>query len=125
MKKEGFPCFSFLFTLFCLQGLPCNFCRKNLPRRDETVTLVDEEGEEYPVVYLARKNGLSGGWKGFAVAHELVDGDAVVFQLIRTTELKVMNRNQVIYSSSFLVLDFVCGMVFTLRFMINALHFCP
>ncbi|KAE9458727.1 hypothetical protein C3L33_09374, partial [Rhododendron williamsianum] len=60
-------------------GLPCNFCRKNLPRRDETVTLVDEEGEEYPVVYLARKNGLSGGWKGFAVAHELVDGDAVVY----------------------------------------------
>ncbi|XP_058224958.1 B3 domain-containing protein Os06g0194400-like [Rhododendron vialii] len=70
-------------------GLPCYFCRKNLPKRDETVTLIDEEGEEYPVVYLARKNGLSGGWKGFAVVHELVDGDAVVFQLIRPTELKV------------------------------------
>lgn len=83
---------AFLFV----QGLPCYFCRRHLPKRDETVTLIDEEGEEYSVVYLARKNGLSGGWKGFAVAHELVDGDAVVFQLIRPTELKVMNGNQVI-----------------------------
>ncbi|XP_059633053.1 B3 domain-containing protein Os06g0194400-like [Cornus florida] len=70
-------------------GIPVYFCKKYLPRRDETVTLVDEEGEEYPVVYLARKTGLSGGWKGFAVDHELMDGDAVVFQLIRPTVLKV------------------------------------
>ncbi|XP_059664272.1 B3 domain-containing protein Os06g0194400-like [Cornus florida] len=70
-------------------GIPVYFCKKYLPRRDETVTLVDEEGEEYPVVYLARKTGLGGGWKGFAVDHELVDGDAVVFQLIRPTVLKV------------------------------------
>ncbi|CAM8943308.1 unnamed protein product [Rhodiola kirilowii] len=35
------------------------------------------------------KTGLSGGWKGFAMAHELVDGDALVFQLIRSTAFKV------------------------------------
>lgn len=70
-------------------GLPAYFCRRSLPRNDGTVMLVDEEGDEYPTVYLARKNGLSGGWKGFAVAHGLVDGDALVFQLIRPTEFKV------------------------------------
>lgn len=43
-----------------VQGLPSDFCRTSLPRNDGMVTLVDEVGEEYPVVYLARKRGLSG-----------------------------------------------------------------
>ncbi|GAB4852727.1 hypothetical protein Ancab_016939 [Ancistrocladus abbreviatus] len=70
-------------------GLPVDFCRKKLPRQDEVMTLVDEEGNEYPTVYLARKRGLSGGWKRFSVEHELVDGDAVVFQVIKHRVLKV------------------------------------
>ncbi|OMO74833.1 hypothetical protein COLO4_26481 [Corchorus olitorius] len=71
-------------------GLPVHFCKTKLPKRDEVMTLIDEEGEEYPTIYLARKTGLSGGWKGFAVAHELADGDAVVFQLVRPTTFKVI-----------------------------------
>ncbi|XP_021283836.1 B3 domain-containing protein At5g42700 [Herrania umbratica] len=70
-------------------GLPVHFCKRNLPKRDEVMTLIDEEGQEHPAIYLARKTGLSGGWKGFAVAHELVDGDALVFQLVRPTTFKV------------------------------------
>ncbi|KAF3642778.1 B3 domain-containing protein [Capsicum chinense] len=70
-------------------GLPSNFCRKNLPRRDDTITLIDEMGEEFPTVYLAQKNGLSGGWKRFAVDHDLADGDCIVFHLIRPTKFKV------------------------------------
>ncbi|VFQ99112.1 unnamed protein product [Cuscuta campestris] len=70
-------------------GLPAYFCRRNLPARDETVTLVDEAGEVWPTVYLSRKTGLSGGWKKFAVDHDLVDGDALVFQLIQRAILKV------------------------------------
>ncbi|WRX30691.1 B3 DNA binding domain - like 10 [Theobroma cacao] len=70
-------------------GLPVHFCKRNLPKRDEVMTLIDEEGQEYPAIYLARKTGLSGGWKGFAVAHKLVDGDALVFQLVRPTTFKV------------------------------------
>lgn len=70
-------------------GLPGSWCRKHLPKRDDTITLIDEEGEEYPTVYLFRKSGLSGGWRGFSIAHELVDGDALVFQLIRPTAFKV------------------------------------
>ncbi|XVE70041.1 hypothetical protein DITRI_Ditri10aG0039800 [Diplodiscus trichospermus] len=70
-------------------GLPVHFCKTNLPKRDDVMTLIDEEGNEYPTIYLARKTGLSGGWKRFAVAHELVDGDALVFQLVRPTAFKV------------------------------------
>ncbi|XWS21169.1 hypothetical protein CRYUN_Cryun30bG0032300 [Craigia yunnanensis] len=70
-------------------GLPVHFCKRNLPKCDEVMTLIDEEGHEYPTIYLPRKTGLSGGWKGFAVAHELVDGDALVFQLVRSTAFKV------------------------------------
>lgn len=51
--------------------------------------MIDEEGEEYPTVYLAGKAGLSGGWRGFSIEHGLVDGDALVFQLIRPTTFKV------------------------------------
>lgn len=52
-------------------------------------------GEEWPTVYLAQKNGLSGGWKKFAVDHDLADGDTIVFHLIRPTKFKVtlLNKN--------------------------------
>ncbi|XP_052191290.1 B3 domain-containing protein Os06g0194400-like isoform X2 [Diospyros lotus] len=70
-------------------GLPSGFCRRNLPRSDQTVTLIDERAQDYPTVYLARKCGLSGGWRGFSIDHELVDGDALVFQLINPTTFKV------------------------------------
>lgn len=53
------------------------------------ITLVDEEGDEFETKYLAEKTGLSGGWRGFAIYHELVDGDALVFQLVSRTEFKV------------------------------------
>lgn len=53
------------------------------------MTLIDESGGEHQTRYLARKAGLSAGWKGFSIAHELVDGDALVFQLINATEFKV------------------------------------
>ncbi|MCL7035500.1 hypothetical protein MKW94_003287 [Papaver nudicaule] len=91
---DGFPCFvkpmlhSHVNRGFWL-GLPAYFCRDHLPKRDETITLVDELGEEFPTNYLAQKNGLSGGWKGFAEAHDLIDGDALVFQLVEPTKFKI------------------------------------
>ena len=54
------------------------------------MTLVDEDGDEWQTKYLPRKTGLSGGWKGFAQDHKLVDGDALVFQLIKMTVFKVV-----------------------------------
>nr|GMD64745.1 B3 domain-containing protein At3g19184-like [Ipomoea batatas] len=70
-------------------GLPVQFCKAHLPKRDEMITLVDENGDESDTKYLAMKTGLSGGWRGFALDHELVDGDALVFQLIEPTRFKV------------------------------------
>ncbi|CBI19534.3 unnamed protein product, partial [Vitis vinifera] len=71
-------------------GLPVHFCKTTLPKSDVIMNLVGEEGDEYPTVFLARKSGLSGGWKRFSVAHKLVDGDALVFQLVRPTKFKVI-----------------------------------
>lgn len=70
-------------------GLPVHFCKMHLPKHDEMISLVDEDGNESPVKYLAEKTGLSGGWRGFAIDHELVDGDALVFQLIKPTKFQV------------------------------------
>lgn len=65
------------------------------------MTLVDEKGYEWPTKYLERKTGLSGGWKGYAVDHELVDGDALVFQLIKPTKFKVIFHNRAECISTF------------------------
>ncbi|XP_038885679.1 B3 domain-containing protein At5g42700-like [Benincasa hispida] len=70
-------------------GLPAHFCKTHLPKNDGVMTLIDEDGDEYPIIYLARKTGFSGGWKGFSIAHKLSDGDAVVFQRIKPTACKV------------------------------------
>ncbi|CAA6665245.1 unnamed protein product [Spirodela intermedia] len=45
--------------------------------------------EESSTLYLAEKNGLSAGWRGFAISHELVDGDAVIFELVSRATFKV------------------------------------
>ncbi|KAF9622504.1 hypothetical protein IFM89_031908, partial [Coptis chinensis] len=70
-------------------GIPLKFCKSYLPQEDETITLVAENGEQYPVKFLARKTGLSGGWRGFSLLHNLVEGDVLVFQLIMATKFKV------------------------------------
>ncbi|CAI8599220.1 unnamed protein product [Vicia faba] len=70
-------------------GLPVHFCKKNLPRKDEVMTLIDEDENESPTTYLAQKTGLSAGWRGFAIAHKLADGDALIFELVKRTAFKV------------------------------------
>lgn len=70
-------------------GLPFPFCKAHLPLYDEMITLEDENGDESETKYLAAKHGLSGGWRGFSIDHELVDGDALVFQLVSPTKFKV------------------------------------
>ena len=58
------------------------FYKNYLPTHDEIMTLLDEDGDEWPTKYLPRKIGLSRGCKAFDEDHKLVDGDALVFQLI-------------------------------------------
>ncbi|CAK9166486.1 unnamed protein product [Ilex paraguariensis] len=70
-------------------GLPGTFCKTHLPRKDTTVTLEDESGEQFVIKYLAGKTGLSAGWRNFAVGHKLLEGDVLVFHLMEPNKFKV------------------------------------
>ncbi|KAM3400564.1 hypothetical protein ACQJBY_005422 [Aegilops geniculata] len=70
-------------------GVPVSFCREHLPNHDVTIVLEDEDGHQFDTNYLARKQGLSGGWSRFATRHHLKVGDAMVFQLVEPTRFKV------------------------------------
>ncbi|PHT42046.1 B3 domain-containing protein [Capsicum baccatum] len=70
-------------------SFPKKFCDSHLPKHDDTVILVDEKNEEFGTNYLVDKNGLSGGWKGFSIAHNLLEKDVLVFQLIEPCKFKV------------------------------------
>ncbi|KAH0764502.1 hypothetical protein KY285_000373 [Solanum tuberosum] len=73
---------------FCL-SFPKRFCISHLPKHDANIILVDEDGDEFSTKYLIGKSGLSGGWRGFSIAHNLVENDVLVFQLIETCKFKV------------------------------------
>lgn len=70
-------------------GLPQGFCKSYLLKQDEIMTLITDEGNEYPVKFLVEKTGLSGGWRGFSILYRLVKRDVVVFHLIKATTFKV------------------------------------
>ncbi|KAM3364345.1 hypothetical protein ACQJBY_014594 [Aegilops geniculata] len=53
-------------------GLPSGFCNKHLPKKDATIVLEDEDGHNYDAKYLGAKQGLSGGWRGFAINHDIM-----------------------------------------------------
>ena len=61
-----------------------------LPKEDVIVVPVDESEGEHETKYLAEKSGLSGGWRGFSVAHNLQENDVLVFHLIQEFRFKVM-----------------------------------
>ncbi|CAN1324661.1 B3 domain-containing protein Os01g0234100 [Linum perenne] len=70
-------------------GLPGPFCRANLPKEDTTVTLENEDGKEFNIKYIGYKTGLSAGWRQFCVAHKLLEGDVLVFQLVANCRFKM------------------------------------
>lgn len=76
---------------FCsdYKGLPTKFCEDHLPNLDSELVLEDEDGNEYDSKYIAKRTGLSGGWRAFALEHKLDDGDALVFELVEPTRFKV------------------------------------
>ncbi|GFS34247.1 hypothetical protein Acr_00g0032910 [Actinidia rufa] len=72
-----------------LLGLPMTFCKLHLPRKDMQIVLEDESGEQFELKFIAEKTGLSAGWRKFAAAHKLVEGDVLIFQLVETNKFKV------------------------------------
>ena len=49
---------------------------------DAKVVLMDEAGQERDPTYLEKHHGLSAGWKRFAMKHEVLKGDILVFHMI-------------------------------------------
>ncbi|KAG0608807.1 hypothetical protein M758_8G134300 [Ceratodon purpureus] len=70
-------------------GLPNRFCQEHMPLEETTFILEDDKGKEWECVYLAHKTGMSGGWRGFSLDHELVDGDSCIFELVSPLRFKV------------------------------------
>ncbi|CAN6163306.1 unnamed protein product [Urochloa humidicola] len=70
-------------------GLPTYFCNKHLPKQDTEIVLEDENGQDYQTQYLGAKQGLSAGWRGFAIKHDIKVDDVVIFQLVRSTKFKL------------------------------------
>ncbi|KAK7300782.1 hypothetical protein RJT34_11632 [Clitoria ternatea] len=79
---------SHVYSCFWL-GLPSRFCEDHLPKIVYDMILEDENGSEYKAVYIGTRNGLSGGWRAFALDHKLDDGDALVFELIEAARFKI------------------------------------
>ncbi|KAI3878520.1 hypothetical protein MKX03_023970 [Papaver bracteatum] len=53
------------------------------------ITLVDLQGVRFETHYLPCKRGLSAGWKGFALQHNLIHQDALIFELTEPTVFRV------------------------------------
>ena len=69
--------------------------RDSLPDKDPQMGTRGEVGE-WESVYLPLKNGLSGGWRGFALDQELDAGDVVVFQLTAPSHFMVSAHVEVL-----------------------------
>lgn len=70
-------------------GFPTTFWEENLPAHQVTMVLEDEKGLEHKVNYIGDRNRFSGGWRRFALDHNLEVGDALVFELTEPTRFKV------------------------------------
>lgn len=72
-----------------MQGFPLWFGKLHLPKTDCEMAVEDENGEIHHLKYNAEKTGLSAGWKKFAVGHNLLEGDVLVFHLVESHKFKV------------------------------------
>ncbi|KAK9050662.1 hypothetical protein SSX86_030368 [Deinandra increscens subsp. villosa] len=70
-------------------GFPLWFGQIHLPKTDSEMVLEDDNGETHHVKYNAEKVGFSAGWKKFAVGHNLLEGDVLVFHLVESYKFKV------------------------------------
>jgi hypothetical protein len=60
-----------------------------MPDHDMFLVLQDAKGLKWETNFLARKKGLSGGWRRFALDHNLEMGDIVVFELVKPLKFLV------------------------------------
>ncbi|OWM66235.1 hypothetical protein CDL15_Pgr013452 [Punica granatum] len=91
-------------------GLPGYFSREYLPHEDVTLVIENEDGVCYETRYFSRDAMLGAGWRQFCHAHQLKEGDVLVFQLVEPTKLKayivkIDNLNEVDGALGLLGLD--------------------
>ncbi|KAF6176503.1 hypothetical protein GIB67_007886 [Kingdonia uniflora] len=67
--------------------LPAKLCNSYLPENDYIITLVDENKAICTVQYMDKV--FRGGWKEFSIGHNLVEGDSMVFHLVKCIEFQV------------------------------------
>ncbi|CAI0415677.1 unnamed protein product [Linum tenue] len=89
VRSHVYSCFWLVSCFSVHYGLPSRFCKKILPKWDSTLILEHESGSTQETTYLAKRTGLSGGWRAFAIEYKLNDGDALVFQLVEPERFKV------------------------------------
>ncbi|KAI3878521.1 hypothetical protein MKX03_023971 [Papaver bracteatum] len=78
-------------------GLPHGFCEDHLPQPNHDastirITLVDLQGVQFEIRYIPKRHGLSRGWRQFVLEHNLIHGDALVFELTEPTVFKVSDN---------------------------------
>ncbi|KAL8541367.1 hypothetical protein ACS0TY_002571 [Phlomoides rotata] len=61
--------------------------------------LADERHREYYTKYLPERRGLSAGWRGFSISHNLEEGDVLVFHLVGVWKMKVTHSTTFLNSS--------------------------
>ncbi|KAF6160403.1 hypothetical protein GIB67_019172 [Kingdonia uniflora] len=67
--------------------LPTKFCNSYLLENDYIITLVVENKAICTVQYMDEV--FRGGWKAFSIGHNLVEGDSMVFHLVKRSEFQV------------------------------------
>lgn len=69
-----------------------------MPKNDKNIILVDEEGRETVTKFLAKRHGLSAGWRGFVRDHGLLEEDILVFRMVATAPYKLkVSKNTVLH----------------------------
>ncbi|RLN24194.1 B3 domain-containing protein [Panicum miliaceum] len=80
-------------------------CQLTFATEDTGIILEDENGQDHQTLYLGAKQGLSAGWRGFAIKHDIKVGAVVIFQLVGSMKFKVyiikqMNLQQLMENQS-------------------------
>ncbi|KAM1345014.1 hypothetical protein ACFX2H_034245 [Malus domestica] len=91
---------------FCL-NLAKKFRSEYMPKQDSMIVLEDAKGKEFGRKYLVEKGGLSGGWRGFSIAHKIMKGDVVIFHLVAPFkfEVYIVRSNEVDWSLPLMRVD--------------------
>ncbi|CAN6544278.1 unnamed protein product [Malus baccata var. baccata] len=88
-------------------NLAKKFRSEYMPKQDSMIVLEDENGKEFGTKYLVERGGLSGGWRGFSIAHKIKKGDVVIFHLVTPSKFKVyiVRSNEVDWSLPLMRVD--------------------